>query len=450
MNEPLRAILEKAYAADGIGEAFKRFVDDLKLDNEQTISDHYGEVTCALNKKFRETESKTANSLQVGSYGRWTAIKGISDLDMLYIMPASLWSSYKDGGQARLLRAAADAISARYPTTTVKVDRLVVQVLYQDFQIEVQPVFLNEDGTSYTYPDTYGGGKWKVTKPREELAAMSEADIAKNKNLRRLCRMARAWKNKHGVAMGGLLIDTLAYRFLLSTTAYDDKSFAYYDEMVRDFFEYLGNLDETQTEYGALGSNQRVKVKKRFERKARKAHKLVLAAIGADGEVGRNDKWRKIFGRSFPPRAAEVKKAYIVEGGIQAQNTEEFIEDRYPIDIRYPIRIDCEVRQNGFPTFLLRKMLASHLPLFTSKSLRFFISSHGIPTSMKFKLHWKVLNRGPVAIRRNSIRGQIILDAGRLEKIENTHFQGDHIVECYAVYNGVVIATDRIHVPIEP
>lgn len=182
MNEPLHALLAKAYAVDGIGEAFRGFVDNLKLDNEQTISDRYGEITCALNKKFRDTESKTANSLQVGSHGRWTAIKGISDLDMLYIMPAGSWSCYKDGGQAQLLRAAADAISARYPLTTVKVDRLVVQILYQDFQIEVQPVFLNDDGTSFTYPDTYNGGKWKVTKPREELAAMSGADAAKNKN----------------------------------------------------------------------------------------------------------------------------------------------------------------------------------------------------------------------------------------------------------------------------
>lgn len=66
--------------------------------------------------------------------------------------------------------------------------------------------------------------------------------------------MARAWKNKHGVAMGGLLIDTLAHRFLTSTTAFDDKSYLYYDWMVRDFFEYLSELDPGQMEYGALGS----------------------------------------------------------------------------------------------------------------------------------------------------------------------------------------------------
>ena len=93
------------------------------------------------------------------------------------------------------------------PSTTVKVDRLVVRVLYNDFHIEVMPAFKLADG-SYKYPDTANGGSWKNTKPQAELDEMREANERKNRNLRRLCKMARAWKNKHGVAMGGLLIDT--------------------------------------------------------------------------------------------------------------------------------------------------------------------------------------------------------------------------------------------------
>ncbi|MFY0584324.1 hypothetical protein ACN28S_67450 [Cystobacter fuscus] len=47
--------------------------------------------------------------------------------------------------------------------------------------------------------------------------------------------MARAWKDKHGIGMGGLLIDTLAHNFLESTTEYDNRSFLYFDWMSRDF-----------------------------------------------------------------------------------------------------------------------------------------------------------------------------------------------------------------------
>jgi hypothetical protein len=194
----------------GIADDFKAFLENIKIDNAPTIGLRYGEISAALNKKFRDTESKTANSLQVGSYGRWTATKGISDLDMIYIMPSGNWDSYKDGGQYKLLRDARDAIKARYPNTIVKVDRLVVRVLYNDFHIEVMPAFKLADG-SYKYPDTANDGSWKITKPQAELDEMKAANKRKNRNLRRLCKMTRAWKNKHGVAMGGLLIDTLAY-----------------------------------------------------------------------------------------------------------------------------------------------------------------------------------------------------------------------------------------------
>ena len=224
-----------------ISDDFKAFLENIQVDNAETISLRYGEVTAALNKQFRDTESKTANSLQVGSYGRWTAIKGVSDLDMIYIMPAGKWDDYKNSGQTKLLQDTKEAIKRRYPSTTVRVDRLVVRVLYKDFHIEVMPAFKQDDG-SYKYPDTANGGSWKITKPQAEIDEMREANKRKNRNLRRLCKMARAWKNKHGVAMGGLLIDTLAYNFLESTDEYDDRSYYYYDWMCRDFFsdECLG------------------------------------------------------------------------------------------------------------------------------------------------------------------------------------------------------------------
>ena len=53
-----------------IADTFKQFLSNLKVDNAQAISDRYEEITCALNKKFRDSESKTANTLQVGSYDR--------------------------------------------------------------------------------------------------------------------------------------------------------------------------------------------------------------------------------------------------------------------------------------------------------------------------------------------------------------------------------------------
>ncbi len=427
-------------------ENFRQFLNNLAIDNAGVISTRYGEITSALNKKFRSTESRTANSLQVGSYGRKTAVRGVSDLDMLYLIPASAWKNYALGGQSSLLEAAKDAIQARYSTTKVTVDRMVVRVLYNNFHIEVQPVFEQEDG--FLFPDTYNGGSWRLTKPREEKEATAKMDAEKNGNLRHLCKMVRAWKNKHGVAMGGLLIDTLAHRFLESTTVYDKASYASYGDMATVFFEYLAD-EPKKDRYTALGSGQHVKAKKSFKGKAKKALKLAQKASAEKKEASRQKKWRKVFGPPFPIDRVEIQKRADVLEAAGVSNTEEFFDERFTYDVKYDIKISCEVTQKGYRTLLLRDILRRGIRLQRRRSLRFFIPPNGHDIRGHFDLFWKILNRGPEAVSRNMLRGQIVRDRGKLEKKEDSDFYGDHYVECAAVQNGVVVATDRIQVPIE-
>lgn len=427
-----------------VSDMFSEFIANLAISNAETISARYGELTAALSKQFRDTESKTDNTLQVGSFGRKTGINGISDLDMLYIMPKHKWQSYENDGQLKLLQDTKAAILKRYPTTKVRVDRLVVTVTYTNFHVEVQPVF-EQDDRSYLYPDTNDGGRWKTTKPREEMDAVANMDASKNSNLRRLCKMIRAWRNKHGFAMGGLLVDTLAYNFLNSTSDYDTKSFLYYDYLSRDFFKYISELPE-QSEYAAPGSRQRVRVKKKFQKKAKKAHRLCLEAIAAEEQSGVNDKWKKVYGRPFPAAKSATQKS-LSEGSVTGwDNTEQFIEDQYPVDIRENLRIDCEVKQNGFREFFLRHMLSRKIALGVKKSLCFDVIENSV--SEPYQIFWKVLNRGEIARKRNCVRGQIIADEGRQQRKEFTNFRGDHVVECYCVKDGVVVAKDRILVPI--
>ncbi|MCW2404421.1 hypothetical protein M2336_001050 [Sphingobium sp. B1D7B] len=425
---------------------FKTLFSNIAIDNEDTIALRYGEVTRACNLQFRDTDSRTANSLQVGSYGRWTGIRGISDLDMLYIMPSGKWDTYKNNPY-KLLRDTADAIQARYTTTEVYVDTLVVVCKYKNFKVEVQPVF--EDADGYWYPYTKNGGCYRLTKPREEINATRTVDADKNGNLRRLCKMTRAWKNKHGVAMNGLVIDTLAHNFLLTTTDFDKTTFSTCGQMMRDFLEYLSNQPK-QERYHALGSGQHVKVHKRFEGKAKKGLELADKALAAGEEAKANNRWRKLFGNGYPlSDRTEVKKAYITGASYTATNTEEFIEDMFPVDIRYSLRLECEVKQNGFRTILLRAMRGvgmKRLNVYRSKSLKFYITNENIKGI--YHVYWKVLNRGLEAIRLDKIRGQIEPDSGSKTKNERSDFRGEHVVDCYAVQDGVVVAKDRIHVPI--
>lgn len=427
-------------------ETFQEFLSNIKIseDKADTISNRYERITKSLNEYYRDTNSKTANSLQVGSYGRYTGIKGISDLDMLYVMPNSKWDDYnKKGGQSKLLQDTKTAISNTYSASDIKVDRCVVTVNFSDgTHIDVQPVFEIED-QDYKYPDTYGDGSWKITKPRKEMDAMKEFQDSKNKNLRRLCKMARSWKNKNGVVMGGLLIDTLAHNFLKSTCDYDKTSFASYDEMSRDFFKYLYDQPKDQEIYYALGSKQHVKRRKSFRRKSKKAYDLACEAINAASEKTQHNKWREIYGKEFPKYKDEENEARNIN--LSYRDTEEFIEDFYPVNILYNLEIECEVKQNGFRDGLLREFLVKKTRLMPNKSLRFYIDKIDVP--LPYNIKWKVTNRGEEAIKRDCIRGQII-NLNSHEKIETTSFKGSHVVECYIIKDKIIVAKDLIDVPI--
>ena len=426
-----------------VKEMFEEFLANLGIDNKEQISGRYGEITCCLNQNYRDSDSKTSYSLQVGSYGRYTAIRGISDLDMIYMMPKSQWDRFKDGRQSALLQEVKKTIKERYPRTELRGDGQVVVVSFDNHQVEVVPAFEQEDG-NFKYPDTNNGGSWPITKPRSEIKAISDLDKDKNYNLRRLCKMARAWKNKHAVVMGGLLIDTLAYNFLKSTSAYDKKGFSVYDCMVRDFFRFLSEQPD-QDYYLAPGSNQHVKVKKKFQKKAEKAYNLCIAAIAAQGQSSAHKKWKKIFGRPFPAAPSATLEAAAAKAERTWDDTEQFIEEKYSVDIRYNVELDCDVSQNGFRENTLRSMLLRCIPLLAHKKLMFRVTTIDVPGD--YHLEWKVLNRGEEARRRNQLRGQIV--RGGREKEERTVFRGEHIVECYAIKNGVVVAKDRIDVPIQ-
>ena len=424
-----------------VSSTFQEFLQNLAIDNKEEISNRYGEITKVLNIKYRNTESKTLNSLKVGSYGRFTAIKSISDLDMVYILPWTEYERFKNDRQSALLQEVKKTIQSRYPKTDMRGDGQVVVISFTNYQIEVLPAFEYEDG-SFLYPDTNDGGSWKTTKPRLEINAISDLHQAKNQNLRTLCKMIRSWKNYHGVAMGGLLIDSVAYDFLNSTTYYDDKSFTYYDWLIRDFLKYLSDLQNTNHVF-APGSNQKVYIKKKFQTRAKKAHKLVLEAIEAQENKNANQKWKKIFGRNFPS-AIQLTTEAMDKSIATWTNTEEFIEDKYNVDIRYDLSIDCEVTQAGFRTDNLLSILANKIRLLPNKELKFQIIRNDVKGD--FEIYWKVLNRGEEAKKRNMIRGQII--KGSSIQKEKTNFRGDHVVECYIVQNNIVVAKDRIHVPI--
>lgn len=290
----------------GVYEDFKTFCSNLSIPNHvrSSISQRYRRITRRLNLDFWDIDSETQHSMYVGSYGRGTAIKGFSDLDMIFWLPKEYfyrYSGYSYNGQSAMLQDVRRSLLQTYPSTEIGGDGQVVVVSFTDgITFEVVPAFLNEDG-SFTYPDSNDGGRWRKTNPKPEIEAIASMDAICNGNLKRLCKMVRAWKRTWNVPMGGLLIDTLAYRFL-QDWKYKEESFLYYDWMSRDFFKFLSE-EPDRTYWLAVGSGQYIWGKGNFQNKAKKCYNLSLKAI----EYYSNEQnwsarrvWREIYGNAFP------------------------------------------------------------------------------------------------------------------------------------------------------
>lgn len=429
-----------------ISEKLEKFFNEIKLDSTEEFDTSIKEITKKLNKTYYDFNSDKDNSYIVGSIGRNTAVKGVSDVDLIFNLPDDVFKkfdSYESNGQTALLQEMKKIIFDRYPTTDISADGQVVVISFSKYTIELVPAFLKDDDT-FKYPDTNDGGSWKTTKPFQEQGESFSIDNKYNGLFVKLANMLRCWKDNIGFKFGGLLIDTLVYNFLKENEAYKTISNDSYPEIIKNMFSYLKNQDEEQSYWLALGSNQQVynSDNGKFIKKANKAFNKIN---DCKNDIELEDVYLELFGNKFSKSIAEnrvfVERQFAIQYP-EVNYNESFIEDRYPIDIRYNLEIECEVKQDGFRPTLLSKLGI----LKPEKELKFYISYCDVPGL--YQVFWKTRNCGEEAYKRNDIRGQIVNDDGTKKHIEYSKFRGNHYVECYIIKNDVCVARCRIDVPI--
>ena len=177
-----------------------------------------------MNVEFWNSESDTAHSLYVGSYGRGTAID-TSDIDILVELPRDEYERYdaqKGNGQSRLLQSLKNAILTTYPNSNVSADGQVVVILFSDgMKFEVLPAFEQLDyygrpTGKYDYPDTNMGGNWRTTNPKAEQDAMREKNRTSNGLLFDTCKHMRQIRDTYfsNYKLPGIVIDSFAYHYM--------------------------------------------------------------------------------------------------------------------------------------------------------------------------------------------------------------------------------------------
>lgn len=432
---------------------FEIFIGNLEPTNISEMEITVGEIAKKLNKNYYNLDSdKTSHMYIVGSVGRETAIKGVSDLDILFDLPVEVFKrfdAYKEKKQSSLLQEVKNVLKARYPNTDISGDGQVVVIKFNKYTVELVPGFKQSDDR-FKYPDTNNGGSWKYTDPLPEISESKKTAEDTDNNFKYIANMLRAWKNKQGFKFGGLLIDTITYKFLNEKTDYRNIGFDSYLDMTQALFEYIKDLNKDQSYWYALGSNQQVYNcdNGKFITKAEKAYKKIKDLTANSSDV--NKKLRQVFGTQFPKKVTAENRAYTSSYNQKYYNdTEEFIEDYFTVDIKYNISIDCKITQDGFRPMLLKKLLRDKMFLAIKKHLEFYIDSMDseIKKEAPYDIYWKVKNEGQEAIKRDCIRGQIKRTNTKSIN-ESSDFIGEHYVECYIVKDGICIAKDHIDVPI--
>lgn len=432
---------------------FETFMGNLEPTNLAEIETTVGEIAKKLNKNYYDLDGdKTSHMYIVGSIGRETAIKGVSDLDILFDLPDEVFKkfdAYEEKKQSSLLQEVKNVLKKRYLNTDISGDGQVVVIKFSKYTVELVPGFKQSDDR-FKYPDTNNGGSWKYTDPLSEIEESKKTSEDTDNNFKYIANMLRAWKNKQGFKFGGLLIDTITYKFLNEKIDYRNISFDSYLDMTKALFKYIKNLNKDQAYWHALGSNQQVYNcdKGKFITKAEKAYKQLKDLTENSSDV--NKKLRQIFGTQFPKKATTENRTYISSYNQQSyKNTEEFIEDYFVVDIKYNISINCKITQNGFRPMLLKKLLGENMFLAIKKHLEFYIEDmdYEIDKEGDYDIYWKVKNEGKEAIQRDCIRGQVKKTNTKSIR-ESSDFIGEHYVECYIVKDGVCIAKDHIDVPI--
>ena len=263
--------------------------------------------------------------------------------------------------------------------------------------MDLVPAFKQEDGW-FKYPDSNDGGSWKKTDPIPEQDACDDEQIASSGWLRRLCNTLRVWKNNEGFRFKGLLIDTLVGKFIDGREDICDIGIDSSYGLIRDLMEELSGENANQAYWHAIGSNQLIyndDVGKFVQKAARALGKLDDATTDEEREQG----LRGLLGKTFedclivlPSRKTIV--AFFEKYG--AEDGEQFIETLCPVDIRYNVKIDCNVTQKGFRAYLLRDMLRKRLPLLPRKCLEFMIVECDVPEP--YEICWKVKNCGEIGV----------------------------------------------------
>jgi hypothetical protein len=282
-------------------EHFSGFLTELQLsDQDRRDAESKAErVARSLFTRYYPNRIFTHDCfLKVGSYGKGTAARPCTDLDMLFILPdadCARISKLTGNKQSQLLQEVKQTLSLTFPRTELRADGQVVIAPFETYSVEVVPAFVLP-ANKYLTANTADGGSWRTSNPVAEYNYLHSSDLASAGKATHLTMMAKAWKHECNVELKSTSIEVLASAFA-QVWSYRNHDLYWYDWMIRDFFAFLHKYINGWT--SILGTDERIQLGNDWQSKLEAAYARALKACEyehADQGFAAAHEWRKIFG----------------------------------------------------------------------------------------------------------------------------------------------------------
>lgn len=402
--------------------------------------------------KDNDTDYAIVDSCIQGSVAMYTAVQNENndfDIDVAIVFDKTNLNG-KGARAARNLVADALRRKTKQFNTEPVVKTSCVRVKYATgYHIDFA-VYRREkvDGV-YVYE--HAGNDWQQRELRALTNWFTERNNETDLQLRRLVRLSKMfcqsrpeWKMPSGIVQTVVIDEkfTDEYTRLDELFYWTMKSIV---DRLADSVEVFAPVDNGRALVTRESDSKRMR-----NWKNRLSSKLKDLDILFDDNCTENDAisaWACFFNHDY--WSEQVKsEAYVHSASTDHyayNDTEQYIEDMFEVNLKYRLRVLCEVSGNGFRPTQLRSFL-NVLHRFVPHHFKVQCSVSETNVPEPYDVYWKVRNVGPVAQRKNDIRGQIVKRGKTIT--ENTRFFGEHYIECYIVKNGVCVACDHIDVPI--
>lgn len=289
----------------GVRRRFREFNEALELTAIQ-----YGDgftkqkgVRQALQRAYFGEATENPPGFMVGSWGKGTAIRPPSDVDVFFEMPIEVYhriEGYAGNKQSALLSEVRGHLLDRYPQTLIRGDGQVVTVNFNTVAIEVVPAFRYDQEGRFYMPDTNGGGRWKLVAPIAEIGFIESADREGGRNARPMAKMIKIWKRECNVPLKSYQIELLVSEFI-RPYEYRHQSWFFYDWFMRDFFDWL--CRQSYRNLVIPGTGEHINLGGAWVSRAETARDRALLACQYeynDWTVLAGEEWQKIFGARIP------------------------------------------------------------------------------------------------------------------------------------------------------